>query len=42
MKKRSDSALLQKKRRNNSSERDFFETFRANSSGGFEGLETFF
>ena len=28
--------------RNTSSERDFFETFWANSSGGFEGLETFF
>ena len=26
----------------NSSERIFFEKFWANSSGGFEGLETFF
>ena len=38
MKTRSDSELSKKKWRNNSSESDFFETFWAHSSGGFEGL----
>ena len=34
--------VLAQKWSNNSSERDFFETFWANSSGRFGGLETFF
>ena len=43
MKTRSDSELLKKTWRNNSSDGDFFfETFWANSSGGFECSETFF
>ena len=42
MKKRPDSELLQKNGGIIRPKEFFFETFWANSSGGFEGLETFF
>ena len=42
LKTRSDSELSEEKWRNTSSDGDLFDAFWANSSGGFEGPQTFF